>query len=196
MLRSPAFRIATWVALLCLSAAAMPIGARADTNAGSTEYHFSTTLRTVYGSQYPLAGHLDLQVFPNGSLRGFYHNAFQKAFVQVVGGRDGNYIWFDIGPSPVDLGLGLGNGERLHIVANMDAGGAFRGQAYPQYNTEVDTFPPPGPITGYQSTDYEQYIFAAQPVEKSAEDYQAPQPLGSPAASNPPPSTTKSTYAQ
>ena len=94
--------------------------------------HYSTTITTVYGSQYPIAGHLDLELSSSGTLRGYYHNAYQKAFIQVVGGRDGNYIWFDIGPSQIDIGLGIGTGERLHIVATMNGDGSFRGQAFPQ----------------------------------------------------------------
>jgi hypothetical protein len=189
MVRSVVIRVAAWVALLSISAATLPIAASADAGAattGATEYHYSTTITTVYGSQYPIAGHLDLEIFPAGNLRGYYHNAFQKAFIQVVGGRDGNYIWFDIGPSPVDLGLGIGTGERLHIIASMDGDGSFKGQAFPQYvsafsntfSTATDTTSagrPTNPAT-ISSTDdgnpAQQYIFAAKPMDKSAEDYQ------------------------
>jgi hypothetical protein len=184
MVRSPVIRVAAWVAILSISAATLPIAASADAGTGATEYHYSTTITTVYGSQYPIAGHLDLEIFPSGVLRGYYHNAYQKAFIQVVGGRDGNYIWFDIGPSPVDLGLGIGTGERLHIVANTDADGSFKGQAFPQYVTSVNapmvTSEATRPTTNAsslisptdQGTAVEQYIFAAKPMEKGPEDYQ------------------------
>ncbi|MGA8535467.1 MAG: hypothetical protein WB615_15265 [Candidatus Tumulicola sp.] len=184
MVRSSVIRAAAWAALLSISAATLPIAATADSGTGATEYHYSTTITTVYGSQYPIAGHLDLEIFPSGILRGYYHNAFQKAFIQVVGGRDGNYIWFDIGPSPVDLGLGIGTGERLHIIANMDSDGTFKGQAFPQYvssfnavNVTTDSARPTTNASSLisptdQPTAVEQYIFAAKPTEASPEDYQ------------------------
>lgn len=173
MVGTPAFRIgiAAWIALLLSISAAAPAPARADTGTGATETHYSTTITTVYGSKYPIAGHLDLELFPGGTLRGYYHNAFQKAFIQVVGGRDGDYLWFDIGPSPVDLGLGVGTGERLHIVATMNSDGSFRGQAFPQM-TLANTSGMTSPVD--QATANDQYIFAATPVEKSPEDYQPP----------------------
>jgi hypothetical protein len=185
MVRSSVIRIAAWVALLSMSAATVPIAASADAGTGATEYHYSTAITTVYGSQYPIAGHLDLEIFPAGNLRGYYHNAYQKAFIQVVGGRDGSYIWFDIGPSPVDLGLGIGTGERLHIVASMDSDGSFKGQAFPQYVTSfnapavtADAAHPTANASALisptdQGTAVQQYIFAAKPMEKGPEDYQA-----------------------
>lgn len=169
MVLSPAFRTAAWIALLSISAAMLPITATADAGTGATETHYSTTIVTVYGSKYPIAGHLDLELFPAGNLRGYYHNAYQKAFIQVVGGRDGSYIWFDIGPSPVDLGLGIGTGERLHIVATMDSDGSFLGQAFPQMPlagvTDMND-----PVN--QATRNDQYIFSATPTAPGPEDYQ------------------------
>src|SRR5690242_20373733 len=109
MVRSFAVRMAT-LALVAALAGALPLNAGAqETTAGApTQYHYSTTVTPVYGSSYPVAGHLDLEMFSSGIVRGYYHNAFQKEFIQVVGGRDGNYIWFDIGPTLVDLGFGVG----------------------------------------------------------------------------------------
>jgi hypothetical protein len=188
MVRSPVIRVSTWVAFLSISAAAtLPIAASADAGTGASEFHYSTTITTVYGSQYPIAGHLDLEIFSAGNLRGYYHNAYQKAFIQVVGGRDGNYIWFDIGPSPIDLGLGIGTGERLHIIANFDADGSFKGQAFPQY---VSALSPPVPASDVnrpganamlvapadQGTSPQQYLFAAKPIEPSPADYSSPSP--------------------
>ena len=46
---------------------------------------------------------------------------FTSSTLPVAGGRDGDYIWFDIGPSSVDLGLGAGPQGKLHVVATMNA---------------------------------------------------------------------------
>lgn len=164
MLGTPAFRmgIAACVAFAGV-AAVLPIAARADNDNAAAQTHYSTTITTVYGSQYPIAGHLDLETSSGGTLRGYYHNAFQKAFIQVVGGRDGNYIWFDIGPSAVDLGLGVGTG-RLHVVGTVNGDGSFRGQAFPQNGMTMSS-------SLDQPAANDQYIFAATPVERSAEDY-------------------------
>jgi hypothetical protein len=174
MVRSMALRFAVWLALLGMTCATLPIAVSADDAgaANGSEYHYATAITTVYGSQYPIAGHLDLEIFPSGVLRGYYHSAFQKAFIPVVGGRDGNYLWFDIGPSPVDLGIGTGNG-RVHIVATMGANGSFKGQLYPQAvagggGSDIS------PVN--QATSNDQYIFAATQVAKSSEDYPVPSP--------------------
>jgi hypothetical protein len=169
MVGSAAFRIATWIALTSISAATLPIAAAADTGNASTQTHYSTTITTVYGSQYPIAGHLDLELSPSGTLRGYYHNAYQRAFIQVVGGRDGDYIWFDIGPTPIDLGLGIGTGERLHVVGSMNGDGSFRGQAFPQMPLGISPSFPAGNLA-----IEDQYLFAATPAERGPEDYQAP----------------------
>ena len=73
----------------------MPSAASAQT----TRLHFKTAITQVYGSTYPLTGSLDLQIFPAGTIRGYYHTSYYKLFIPVAGGRDGDYIWFDIGPS-------------------------------------------------------------------------------------------------
>lgn len=199
MVRSFAVRTAALALVVALSAA-LPLNASAqDATAGApTQYHYSTTVTQVYGSRYPIAGHLDLEVFPTGIVRGYYHNAFQKAFIQVVGGRDGNYIWFDIGPTLTDLGFGvsLPPGGRFHVVATMNPDNAFRGQLYeevanvgtPQIGAPLNPGaygrPPgslPAPNSQYAALvsansagpdEADQLIFAATPTEKSAEDYQ------------------------
>lgn len=189
------------LALVAALLAALPLNAGAeDATAGApTQYHYSTAVTQVYGSKYPIAGHLDLELFPNGIVRGYYHNAFQKAFIQVVGGRDANYIWFDIGPTLVDLGFGIAlpPGGRFHVVATMNPDNAFRGQLYeevanigtPQMGAPVqpgafgrapDSLPAPNAqysaLVNANSPGPEnspdQLIFAATPVEKSSEDYQ------------------------
>ena len=87
-----------------MAVAVAPIAASAQ----STDSHYTTAITQVYGSAYPLTGRLDLQIFPSGNLRGYYHTSYYKLYIPVAGGRDGNYIWFDIGPSSLDLGLGAG----------------------------------------------------------------------------------------
>ena len=49
MLRSPAFRIATWVTLLCLSAAAMPIGRAGDVVARRSLDFYEAVARRLAG---------------------------------------------------------------------------------------------------------------------------------------------------
>jgi hypothetical protein len=147
---------------------ALPFAASAQ-QAAPEELHFATAITSAYGSEYPLTGHLDLEIFPSGTLRGFYHTTFYKLYIPVAGGRDGNYIWFDIGPSSIDLGLGTGPQGKLHVVATMNGDGSFKGQVYPQtaavlsglsmqYNFQTQNSSP----NTNSATD--QYIFSATPV--------------------------------
>lgn len=156
MVRSFSVRIATF-ALVAALAAALPLdaSAQASTSGAPTQYHYWTSVTPVYGSPYPIAGHLDLEIFPDGILRGYYHNAFEKAFIPVVGGRDGNFIWFEIGPTLADLGFGIGPSVR--VTATMNSDNSFRGQVYPEGKAEGQP---------------DQLIFTAKPVEKSPGDYQ------------------------
>ena len=167
MPRSFALRALMGCALAGLLLAARPAAglAQTPTAAEPTEYHFSTSIVTAYGSQYPIAGHLDLEFLPSGILRGYYHNAYQKEYIQVTGGRDGGYLWFDIGPSYVDLGIAAGTPGRIHVIATMNSDNSFRGQAYPEYPEPTVV----GDIQGRSPS--EQYVFAAKPIEKSPEDY-------------------------
>ncbi len=145
------------------------MGLPSPASAQSTMSYFNTAITEVYGSTYPITGKLDLEIFPDGHLRGYYHTSFYKLFIPVAGGRDGNYIWFDIGPSSVDLGLGAGPQGKLHVVATMNNDGSFRGQVYPetaavlsglsmQYNF-ANTSP-----SSQNSTD--QYLFAGTPTSE------------------------------
>jgi hypothetical protein len=186
MVRSIAARAASWG--LVLAAAFLPVAASAQETpsaSGATVYHYSTSITPVYGSQYPIAGHLDLEVFPDGIVRGYYHNAFQKAYVQVAGGRDGTYLWFDIGPVFTDLGFLVGPNGKAHVVATMSTDNSFRGQIYPEatadtisslantpsaFNT-ADTVNANGNIPLVSASPGEQYVFAGKPIEKSPEDY-------------------------
>lgn len=163
MVKSLVSRVVSSTALVCLAWAALTSTASAQT---TTDMHFTTTITQVYGSQYPLSGRLDIQIFPAGNLRGYYHTSYYKLYVPVVGGRDGNYVWFDIGPSTVDLGLGAGPDGKLHVVGTLGTDGSFRGQVYPETAAALSgpaaqaQFPNPTP------TSNEQYIFAAIPTNE------------------------------
>lgn len=157
-------RRAGYVALVSLLLLGLPQMASAQQ---ATEMHFTTAITQVYGSKYPLTGRLDLEVFPTGTVRGFYHTSYYKLNIPVVGGRDGDYIWLDIGPSTVDLGLGAGPEGKLHVVGSMDKDGSFSGQVYPETAAVLSgvsmqaqsAFPNPGP------TSNDQYLFSASPVQ-------------------------------
>ncbi len=105
MVRLSILRFFSCIALVSIPIVVMPAAVSAQ-SADST--HYTTAITEVYGSPYPLTGRLDLQLFSDGTLRGYYHTTYYKIYIPVAGGRDGNYIWFDIGPSTVDLGLGTG----------------------------------------------------------------------------------------
>jgi hypothetical protein len=191
MLGFIAARAFTMVTLVILAFAPVTTGAQ-GTSAAPTIYHYSTTITAHYGAQYPIAGHLDLEIFPNGIVRGYYHNAYQKQFVPVAGGRDGNYLWFNIGPTIVDLGLFTGPNGIAHVVATISSDNSFRGQIYPEASsttgdaqtasqqlgvTNLPSANQMAPFALQTPTDpvpAEQYIFAAKPVEKSSEDHAGP----------------------
>jgi hypothetical protein len=156
-------RFISCVALVSMGVAAVASSAGAQTN----DSHYSTAITQVYGSQYPLTGRLDLQILPDGTVRGYYHTTYNKLYIQVAGGRDGNYIWFDIGPSSIDLGLGAGPQGKLHVVATMNSDGSFRGQVYPETAAVLSGLsmqyqPAVPPTTDTNPND--QYIFAATPM--------------------------------
>jgi hypothetical protein len=163
MVRSLALKIASGVALVSMSLAALPSTASAQ----ATAQQFTTAITEIYGSTYPLTGRLDLEIFPEGHLRGFYHTSFDKLFIPVVGGRDGNYIWFDIGPSSIDLGLGAGPQGKLHVVATMNGDGSFKGQVYPETAAVLSglamQYGLASPAPNAQNSN-DQYTFAATPA--------------------------------
>jgi len=169
--RSYARRFASAISLALLAATTAPAVADAPA-AGWTDYHYETKITTVYGSPYPIAGKLDIQITPAGILRGYYHNAYQKAFIQVVGGRDGNYIWFDIGPATTDVGIpGVESGSgRIHIIGTLSGDGSIHGQLFPHYGVTNDSIPSVGPQSAGAPGDGsgDQYLFAATPVAKDA----------------------------
>jgi hypothetical protein len=160
MVRSLVLRFMSGIALGCLASAAIVTTASAQT----TDLHFRTAITQVYGSQYPITGRLDIQIFPAGNVRGYYHTSYYKLYIPVVGGRDANYIWLDIGPSTIDLGLGAGPQGKLHIVATMNGDGSFKGQVYPETSAVLSG---PSMQTGINTTSptaNDQYVFAATPT--------------------------------
>ena len=166
-MRSIALRCAAWLAALTMGATSVPVLADAPAEASAAALHFDTAITAVYGSPYPIAGKLDISITSDGIIKGYYHNAFQKAFVQVTGGRDGNYVWFDIGPANVDLGLPAEQmNERIHFVGTMSSDGSMHGQIFPNYrgNGEGNSAIAPAP----SPTENDQYLFAAKPAEKDA----------------------------
>jgi hypothetical protein len=163
MVKSLVSRFVSSAALVCLAWAALTSAASAQT---TTDMHFTTTITQVYGSQYPISGRLDIQIFPAGNLRGFYHTTYYKLYVPVVGGRDGNYIWFDIGPSTVDLGLGAGPDGKLHVVGTLGTDGSFRGQVYPETAAVLAGPTMQAQLPNPSPTSNEQYIFAATPTNE------------------------------
>jgi hypothetical protein len=163
MIGSFVLRFLSGVALVSIAVAAFPSVAVAQ----PTFSHYETAITEVYGSQYPITGKLDLEIFSDGTLRGYYHTSYYKLYIPVAGGRDGNYIWFDIGPSSVDLGLGTGPQGKLHVVATMNSDGSFRGQVYPETAAVLSglamqyQLASPSP-TSQNSND--QYLFNATPT--------------------------------
>jgi hypothetical protein len=166
MVRSLVLRLVSSTALASLALLALTSAASAQ----ATDLHFMTAITQVYGSQYPLTGRLDVQVFPAGNLRGYYHTSYYKLFIPVVGGRDGNYMWFDIGPSSIDLGLGAGPEGKLHVVGTMNGDGSFSGQVYPETAAVLsgpsmqNQFPSPSPASAGPN---DQYIFSATPTTET-----------------------------
>jgi len=173
MVRSLILRFVSSTALVCLASVGLTSTASAQSaqSPESTNLHFTTAITQAYGSEYPITGRLDIQIFPAGNLRGYYHTTHEKYYIPVVGGRDGNYIWFDIGPSTVDLGLGAGPDGKLHVVGNLGGDGSFRGQVYPESvavvtNIQAQFQAPNGqqPNPNGQPNSNDQYIFAATPT--------------------------------
>jgi hypothetical protein len=162
MVRSSVLRFGS-----CIALAWMAFASPSAASAQATDLRFTTAITQVYGSEYPITGRLDLQVFPAGTLRGYYHTTFNKLFIPVAGGRDGNYIWFDIGPSSLDLGLGAGPQGKLHVVATMNGDGSFKGQVYPETAAVLSGLSMQYPFNNISPTSADsndQYIFAATPT--------------------------------
>jgi hypothetical protein len=162
MVGSLVLRLVSCFALVSMVLATQPDTASAQ--ASTSDVYYTTAITEVYGSTYPLTGRLDIEIFPSGTLRGYYHTTYDKLYIPVAGGRDGNYIWFDIGPSSIDLGLGAGPQGKLHVVATMNPDGSFRGQVYPETAAVLSglsmqyQLSSPSPLS---QNSNDQYIFSA-----------------------------------
>jgi hypothetical protein len=190
MVRFVAARAVTMATLVILAFVPVTAGSQGTTANAPTVYHYSTTITPQYGSQYPIAGHLDLQIFPDGIVRGYYHNAHEKRFVPISGGRDGTYLWFNIGPAMFDLDFLAGPSGTAHVVATVSNDNSFRGQIYPEVTARsnlttmstngqlnitnlpsANNMQPFALATPSDPVSAEQYIFSAKLIEKSSEDY-------------------------
>jgi hypothetical protein len=157
-------RLVSCIALGSTALLATPNVASAQQAQPAVQF-YTTDIKAVYGSQYPITGRLDIQIFPSGHLRGYYHTTFNKLYIDVVGGRDGNYIWMDIGPSSIDLGLDAGPQGKLHVVATMNTDGSFRGQVYPEQAAVLNGAQSLATMANPQPTANDQWIFAAMPTD-------------------------------
>jgi hypothetical protein len=160
-------RVLSCIALVSVALLGMPAPAPAQTDAPAAQ-HFDTAIKAVYGSEYPITGKLDLQFFPGGHVRGYYHTSYYKLYIEVVGGRDGDYIWLDIGPSSIDLGLDAGPNGKLHVVGTMNPDGSFRGQVYPETAAVLSGASMQAAAANPQPTSNDQYVITATPTEGAA----------------------------
>ena len=153
--------------LLCCAAmlSGVLLAAPGAASAQGKQMQYTTAITTVYGSKYPLTGHLDLEVFPDGTLRGYYHTSYYKLYIPVAGGQDGDYVWFDIGPSDIDLGLNAGPHGKLHFVGTMNPDGTFRGQVYPETAAIYSGLAAQGQqaFPDAQPTSNDQYVMTGTP---------------------------------
>jgi hypothetical protein len=68
-------------------------------------------MQSVMGLDTPWTGTLQLTINSNGIIQGYYHPAYQIAFIPVTGGRDGDNVWLDIGSA-----------GRLHVNGTLHNG--------------------------------------------------------------------------
>jgi hypothetical protein len=168
-----ALRAAVWVALLAFGGMLPAIADTPPPAAAAAANHYDTNVHLMYGSQYPVAGKLDIDITPNGIVTGYYHNASENAFIPVNGGRDGSYIWFDIGPSAALTSFGEFGG-RVHVVGTIAADGTITGQLYPNYigAQPGSSLSPQGTggsaqptIIQASSNSIDEYLFSAKPAQ-------------------------------
>jgi hypothetical protein len=76
-------------------------------------------------------------------------------------------MWFDIGPSSIDLGLGAGPQGKLHVIGTVNNDGSFRGQVYPETAAVLSGPAMQLQFAQPQPTSNDQYIFSAAPTEAS-----------------------------
>lgn len=108
-----------------LCGAALPVGAPAQDQV-VPETNFLAHFTSVYGSQFPYEGTLQLHLNPDGIVTGYYRPADNMEFVPVTGGRDGDRIWFDIGQT-----------NSTHVDAKLHDG-KMTGTAIDSNNEQLD----------------------------------------------------------
>lgn len=117
---------ASLFAVAALAVAVLPLAARAAGDA--YQYHYRTHMNSS-GDAIGYAGTLDLNISPDGIVRGQYRGSSGDGPIEIVsGGRDGNKIWFDIG----QMG-------RLRITATFD-GTTIKGLASSEGMREPGSF--------------------------------------------------------
>jgi len=90
---------------------------------------YQTQMQDLRGPSAPWSGSLELTIYPDGIIQGYYHPADSfTAFIPVTGGRNGNHVWLDIGR----------NG-RLHVDGTI-ANGEIVGSAFDQSTLEAYRF--------------------------------------------------------
>jgi hypothetical protein len=88
---------AAFAAVLGLAAVpAVSPAAVARPNAPIQE-NYDTSITPIFGFEFPVTGQLQLQVYPNGIVQGYYQPAYDPQFIPVTGGERGNAVWIDIG---------------------------------------------------------------------------------------------------
>lgn len=118
-----------------LLTAAVPVVSNAASAASTS--HYSTAMTSLYGSNVPYTGTLDLTVNSDGIIRGYYFPADQSSmFVPVVGGRTGDRIWFDIG-----------NSGSVHVDGRVQAG-VIVGTAFDKTNGQFSFVANPSTQSG------------------------------------------------
>jgi hypothetical protein len=93
-------RLPLTTALLALGLATnVQAGAATDQTAviPAGSYSFGTYLTPEYSGAGSYEGVLRLTVNEDGTISGFFRNADVGTFHTVVGGRNGKYIWLDLG---------------------------------------------------------------------------------------------------
>ncbi len=91
-------RFLSCITLVSMALVAMPVGGTGPSSAGDGPAFQHGHNASVW---FAVSAHgaARLAGLPGGHLRGYYHTSYYKLFIPVVGGRDGDYIWLDIGPA-------------------------------------------------------------------------------------------------
>lgn len=103
---------AAFVAVLALAGTPMRSTAATSYDASQpVRVDYSTRIEPLHGFGGPFTGTLQLTFNPDGILNGYYRPADNNNFVAVVGGRNGQDVWMDIGR----------NGD-LHVTGTLQNG--------------------------------------------------------------------------